>query len=59
MQILLTPKEVEEALQIGRDRFYELVNSGDLPAYRIGRLIRVSPEDLEKFKENHRDGKKN
>lgn len=43
----LTPKEVMLSLSIGRNKFYELVNSGKLPAARIGKLWRVKRSDLE------------
>ena len=45
----LTPREVMNYLCIGRNLFYRLVNSGELPAFRIGKLWRVSKEDLVNF----------
>lgn len=42
----LTPTEVMEELGIGHNTFYRLVNSGDLPSFRIGRLWRVRRKDL-------------
>lgn len=45
----LTPKEVMEELAIGRNTFYRLVNSGKLPAFRIGKLWRVKRENLMLF----------
>ena len=42
----LTPREVMELLAIGRNTFYRLVNSGELPAFRIGKLWRVRRDDL-------------
>ncbi len=48
----LTPREVMQALCIGRNTFYRLVNSGDLPAFRIGKLWRVRRSDLEKLAAN-------
>ena len=42
----LTPKEVMNLLYIGRNTFYKLVNSGELKAFRIGKLWRVRREDL-------------
>ena len=45
----LTPREVMELLAIGRNTFYRLVNSGELPAFRIGKLWRVRRPDLEKW----------
>ena len=46
---VLTPKEVMLYLGIGRNLFYRLVNSGELPAFRIGKLWRVSRESLMKY----------
>ena len=43
----LTPKEVMAILCIGRNKFYELVNSGKLSASRIGKLWRVKRNDIE------------
>jgi len=45
----LTPKEVMNLLYIGRNTFYRLVNSGELPAFRIGKLWRVRRDDLQTF----------
>lgn len=42
----LTPKEVMNLLYIGRNSFYKLVNSGELPAFRVGKQWRVRKEDL-------------
>ena len=42
----LTPKEVMNLLYIGRNSFYKLVNSGELPAFRVGKLWRVSRKAL-------------
>lgn len=45
----LTPKEVMKLLYIGRNTFYKMVNSGELPAFRIGKLWRVSRKALENY----------
>ena len=42
----LTPREVMNLLYIGRNTFYKLVNSGELPAFRIGKLWRISRHAL-------------
>lgn len=47
----LTPKEVMNLLCIGRNTFYKMVNSGELPAFRIGKLWRVRKKDLQNW--NH------
>lgn len=45
----LTPQEVMAILAIGRNTFYRLVNTGELPAFRIGKLWRVRREDILNF----------
>lgn len=45
----LSHKECMEYLFIGRSLFYKLVNSGELPAFRVGKLWRVKKTDLEKY----------
>jgi excisionase family DNA binding protein len=47
--MLLTVRQVESALQLGRTRTYELLRSGRLPMLRVGRLIRVSRVALEEW----------
>ena len=37
----MTPKEVMNLLYIGKNTFYKLVNTGKLPAFRIGKLWRI------------------
>ncbi len=46
---LLRVEEVARLLGIGRSKAYELVASGDLPALRIGRLIRVPRHALDRW----------
>ena len=43
----LTPREVMELLAIGKNTFYKLVQSGQLPAFRLGRQWRGRRADLE------------
>ena len=45
----LTPREVMELLAIGKNTFYKLVQSGQLPAFRLGRQWRVRRADLSRF----------
>ena len=33
----LTPREVMELLAIGKNTFYKMVQSGELPAFRVGK----------------------
>lgn len=50
----LKVSEVAEFLRIGRTRAYELVGSGEIPSVRIGRNIRVSRRELERWLEERR-----
>lgn len=45
----LTPKQAAAFLDIGLSSFWPLVHSGALPAFRVGRLIRLRPEDLRNY----------
>lgn len=51
--LLLTVRDVEAELQLGRTRTYELVRSGALPVLRVGRSIRVPREALLRWIEDH------
>ncbi len=46
---LLRPEEVADLLNISKSYIYKLLRLRCVPAIRIGRSIRVRPEDLEKF----------
>ena len=46
--------ELAEVLRIARGRAYELVGSGEIPSVRIGRSVRVSRRELEKWLEKQR-----
>ena len=50
----LTPAEVCEVLQIGRTLLWGLTSSGELPASKVGRLVRIHRDDLEAFMERNR-----
>jgi excisionase family DNA binding protein len=45
-QEFISLNELQEILGIGRTKAYDLVASGELPAVRIGRIIRVDMRDL-------------
>lgn len=46
--------EVAEVLRIPRSRAYELVGSGEIPSIRIGRSVRVSRKELDRWLEEQR-----
>ena len=45
----LSLKDVQQLLGIGRTKAYELVTTGELPAVRIGRCIRVNHKELDEW----------
>jgi excisionase family DNA binding protein len=47
--MLLTPREVEAELRLGRTRTYQLLRSGEIPSLRVGRAIRVPRAALERW----------
>jgi excisionase family DNA binding protein len=42
-------KEVQELLGIGKTKAYELVTTGEIPAVRIGRCVRISRKELDEW----------
>ena len=51
---LISLNELQEILGIGRTKAYDLVASGELPAVRIGRSIRVDVRDVANWLEQQR-----
>ena len=45
----LSLKDVQQLVGIGRTKAYELVSTGELPAVRIGRCIRVNRGELDEW----------
>ena len=46
---LMTPREVAAYLRTGYRRVLDLIALGELRAYRIGRVFRISREDLQRY----------
>jgi excisionase family DNA binding protein len=53
-QEFISLNELQEILGIGRTKAYDLVTSGDLPAVRIGRVIRINKQELTNWLEQQR-----
>ena len=49
--MLLTVRDVEAELQLGRTRTYELLRSGSIPVIRVGRALRVPRDALRRWVE--------
>lgn len=47
-----TPDQIAELLQVSSDKTYQLIRSGRLGHYRIGRQYRISEKHLNKFLES-------
>ncbi len=45
----LTPAEVAEILKISKYTVYEMVKRDELPAYRVGKKIRIDRQDLQDY----------
>lgn len=54
MDKLLTAKDIAEVLKISERAAYTLMERRELPVVKIGRLIRVTPEDLTDFVQRNR-----
>ena len=46
---LLTPAQVGERLQVTERTVYQWLRNGRLVGFKLGRLWRIRPEDLEDF----------
>lgn len=55
-QKLLTLQQVADRLQVSMSTAYRLVYAGEIAVVRIGRNLRVRPEDLEAYIEASREG---
>jgi excisionase family DNA binding protein len=45
----LSLKDVQQLLGIGRTKAYQLVGTGEVPAVRIGRCIRINRRELDEW----------
>ncbi len=55
MCIIYTPAEIAEKLKVHINLVYELISQGKLKAKRVGRLHRITKENLEAFMENEEE----
>ena len=52
MDRLLTIKDVQDVLSVGRSYAYKLVQTGELKSVRVGRCVRVRGSDLQAYIED-------
>ena len=53
----LTPIEVAELLKITKNTVYEIIKRGELPAYKVGKKLRIDKEDIDNYIKNQKKGK--
>ncbi|MBD0383402.1 helix-turn-helix transcriptional regulator [Paenibacillus sedimenti] len=54
--ISYTTEEIAKLLKISKLTVYDLIKKGDLPAYRVGKQMRVDASDLEAYKTRAKSG---
>ncbi len=52
-----TTEEIAHILKVSKLTVYDLIKKGELPAYRVGRQMRVDAHDLEAYKEKAKRGR--
>ena len=50
----LTITDVCAQLKIKKGTVYQLIRTGALPAFRLGRTYRIEPQDLQRFKDTRK-----
>ena len=53
MNTLLNANEVAQILNVSLPHTYQLMRRGDIPTVRMGKSVRVRPEDLEEYVAQH------
>lgn len=51
--MILTLKQCQEILQIGKNLMLYLIHNEEIPAFRVGKQWRIRKEDLERFMDDH------
>lgn len=51
---MYTVNDLARILNCGKTKAWEIVNSEQIRTVRVGRLVRISPEDLSEFIRKHR-----
>jgi putative molybdopterin biosynthesis protein len=55
-EISYTPEEVAKLLRVSKLTVYDLIKKGNLPAYRVGKQMRIDAADLEAYKLRAKEG---
>ncbi|MDU2243252.1 MAG: helix-turn-helix domain-containing protein, partial [Paenibacillus sp.] len=54
--ISYTAEEIAKLLKVSKLTVYDLIKKGELPAYRVGKQMRVDSTDLEAYKQKAKGG---
>lgn len=54
-ELSYTIEEISQLLKVSKLTIYDLVKKGNLPAFRVGRQMRIHAKDLEIYIKNHRE----
>jgi putative molybdopterin biosynthesis protein len=46
---LLRPADAAERLAVSRKTVYRLIDRGELRAIHVGRVVRIDPDDLDRY----------
>ncbi len=46
---MYTVRDVRDRLGVSDQMVYKLVRTGKLPAYKVGRLVKIEPRDLDAY----------
>ena len=52
-----TPEDLAHLLQVSKLTVYDLIKKGDIPAYRVGRQMRIDAVDIERYKSRGKEVK--
>ncbi|MCC3375627.1 helix-turn-helix transcriptional regulator [Cohnella sp. REN36] len=55
-EVSYTAEEIAKLLKISKLTVYDLIKRGELPAYRVGKQMRIDASDLERYKRAARTG---
>ena len=47
--VMMTVQDVREKLGIGQATAYRLVYRGKIPTYKVGRILRIDPKDVDDY----------
>ncbi len=46
---MYTVKDVRERLGVSEPMVYKLLTTGKIPSYKVGRILRIEPKDVDNY----------